>query len=627
MTCRVSWLIAGCIALAPSGRAVGAQARVAPPLPYDSTTVRALLDEATESARRAPDADRGPLLSAIGRTRILARDFAGAARLVSPAADEQPDRVLRELGSPEMFAGLERATLARRLSCALREARRPEEALAAVRALPRGAERDWELAHAAVLVASGVKGGVGSAAAARWDAGLALVREVALPDARLDAYLRIAQLLPDTGAGRSVLERIYRDARAVRLLDVDRQRSRNAMLAEVALRLDHLEDARTFAATLTDLADVGYVLGAAATHRQARSVVRELAPRAVARGRSIEDNAARAVYLRGVWQTLQRSGGRLYADSLLPDQTAAAERADDLRRQLDSATAVDSSPGTLARAALRRGDFAETRRQISRLTLSDHRAVRAELLSELAWNTYQSDRDTAGLFLREARAALVAAPRDSAAFDDVARGIADRQFWLGDHAEGLRTLTLVRDSTSVAYVVSQWGTSTFKPPSATDFRGYAEQVKPGFLRDAILLRTVRRHVEARAATGAQVAAARALADSIGTPAVRSQAQRVVANDALTRGDTTEARRRLGELLRAGRSIEREPMGRGLLADLVRAGGWSEADAWSHEPDVPLARARRLMELAEVAQRQLDAKSGADRLRGWSNGPDWCLDEF
>jgi hypothetical protein len=152
-------------------------------------------------------------------------------------------------------------------------------------------------------------------------------------------------------------------------------------------------------------------------------------------------------------------------------------------------------------------------------------------------------------------------------------------------------------------------------------------VTPGPLRDAILLRTVRRYLGARAATGAEVALARALADSIATPALRSEASRTVGNDPLVRGDSAEARRRLGALLHAGTYVGREPVGRGLLAELVRAGGWSEANVWAHENGRPLVQARRLMELAEVAQRWLDADSGTDRLRGLSNGPDRCLDGF
>jgi hypothetical protein len=412
-----------------------------------------------------------------------------------------------------------------------------------------------------------------------------------MPAAMSSALLGIAGAMPDTGSGRAVLERAYADARRITLTDADRQRSRDAMLATVAIQLHRTDDVRTLYARLTGLEDIQLVFAIAAGEANRTALARKLAPRAIAAGRAIRDSAARATNLVRIWQQLDKVGGRVYADSLLPESTSAAEHPIDLSAVLDSAEKANPDSSPLA----------------------------------LAENTYG---DSSRLYLREARRALLAAPHDSATLDEKASYIAARQFQLGDNEEGVITLDLVRDPRSATSVVRQWGGSTFSHLDARKLRGYADRFHNPVVRDMVLEHVIDPYLTSRTASPADVAWARALADSIATPDIRRDAYRALARRTLADGDSAGARRQLLALLaQPGLDAEEEMngYGRGLPGDLVRAGGWREAIGWARSSPAPAKRARRLLGIAAQLQRDLEQQE--QRPQYLSNGPDWCVDEF
>jgi hypothetical protein len=606
---------------------LGAQAP-APPL-YDSLVVRALLGEALVQAQRVSGPARSPLLSAIGRTQVTTRDFKGAARTLALVGDEPLAGVRRALGESATFAGLDRAGLARRLSCALYEDNRPGDALATVRAMRASVEREWELAHIVALTARGARSPYlkppppAVEPQARWRAALVLAEEIRLPEARLDALIAVTDVIPDTGAGAPFLEQAYVAARRITLADQDRQRSRDALLAIVALELRKRDDARMLFARLSDGDDLQRVIRAATVMPDSARTVRELAPRVIRAGRAIRDSAARDVYLVRLWEVLKRTNGRAFADSSLHEATWSAEHPRDLRATVDSATAADTSAVARAKRALAKLDYAEIRRQVARVPLRD----RAELWADLAWEIYTGQRDTARVYMREARAALVAAPRDPAVFDERASSIAGLQFRLGSDDEGLATLNLVRNPDAARYTVSEWGKSTMSSLNAAKLRAYADRVTNPVLRDAVLARVVNGYLVGYNARRADILWGAALAESIATPDYRTSALRDVAADALRRGDATEARQRFVALLRAtsDSSQQAEPIYRTLVGSVIAAGAGRDAIAWAREPASAATRAMRLRQVAEEIQRAIDQQQGKGMW--FSNGPDWCRDEF
>jgi hypothetical protein len=600
---------------------------------YDTQTVRALLNEALARGQYVSAAERSSLLAAIGRSQVAARDYADAGRTLALIDDdESPAQVLRDLGETDEYAGLERATLARRLTCAWFEAAQSDSALAAVWAMPPSVRREWELAHVALVTARGGRNplhthtGPPSDPPVNWRRALELANRITLADARLDALLGIASVIPDTGTGRPLLVQAYDAARAITLGDPDRQRSRDAMLAVFALRLDRPDDARALFARLSNRDDMKYVLASASTRLRAAVLVREWSPGVILAGRAIRDSAARSVYLTGLWTALQQSGGRAFADSLLPESTASAEHPRNLRAIMDSATTADTSPATLAKRAFAPGDYAGVRAAVARVPLDDRLALRADVWLNLAWDIYPVRTDTALAYLLEAGTALLAAPRDSGAFDQRARAIAYRQFWLGADAEGITTLNLVRDPRSASYEVSQWGSSTLSHFTATDLRGYADRIRNPVLRDMALAHIVVARLVGSNVSASNVRWGRALADSIQTPELRQQAQGAVAHELARRGDSTEARRRLLALLRdAERGHAPDPVVHDLLGELVGAGGLREALGWARTPSAQATRARRLLWIANELTGLIDTRE--NRSMSFSNGTDWCRDGF
>lgn len=615
--------------LADTGAAAQQAGAARPPLPFDSSTVRSLLADAFASALEAPPGERGALVTAVGRLQVQARDFARAERTVTHVENAAPSDDARAFGVHPTVAFFDRAGLLTRLVCGLRDAKRSDDAVAVVRRMPAGAAREWELAHIASLTARSPLSATDSAARRRgetpeaWRAALALAREVVLPEARLDALLSVASEASDSTTREDVARAAYADARRIRLASSDRQSSRNAMLASLALDLRRSDDVRSLFAALIDADDLNDVVIRVATSSSDTRLLRELAPRAIAAGLAIHDSAARLAFLSPLRASLVRAAGIATADTLLPARFVETPRAGG-RAARDSAIMTSMDPRDVAQRALDHRDFAGVRRAVERLPVVDESAKRASLWSDLAWSEYISSRDTARAYLALAHEALVHSHADSATLDGVAARIADRQFWIADHDGGVATLNLVRDPNAAAWPVRDWGASTLAGLTADRLRAYADQIRDPRVRDAVLLRVITGYLAIRGATDAQATRARDLADSIATPALHLRARVAVTDLMLQRRDTVNARAMLTTLLSYPGLMEDEES-RVIISRLAVNGGASELQAWAHAA-APGLRARRLIAVAEAFQRGIDARAGNLWVR-LSNGPDACLDVF
>jgi len=613
----------------------GAQQPRSPSTPgFDSLEVRRLIDEAIVSAGKAKSADRPSLFAAAARVQIASGDFTGAERTVALSWDAWPSDVLRQLDLPEWFAMLDHADAARRLVCALHEAKRPDDALSVIRRLPKGPQRDWLLAHEAqVLIgAARVRDSVTFATkfvVERGRAALAIARGVELPEARLDALLGVMNLAPDTGEGASILRDAYAAARRIRLGDADRQASRNALLAEQAFRARRAGDVEALFEKLTDAQDLEYVLGVATDRHGSGIIARRIAPRVIEAGRRIIDSAARASYLGGVHERLRQSLGDEPADALVPEARIDKSR---VRRPgfnpRDSALAASTLPEDVARRALDRGDYAEVRRQVERIALGTARGStrRAQLWSNLSWGIYVIAVDTAKEYARLGREALRRSrnitPADSAEYDEAAASIADRQLWFGDAAGAVETLNLIRDPGRAAAALHDWGASTLLHVTEDSARMYADRLSDPRVRDALLARVVQQFV------GTNLRWARALADSIVTPRPRLAARFIVAHATLQQRDTAGARRALAALLADSRAEDGGTQ-TSILNDLVGAKGWREAESWAEAATTDAREtARRLIAVAASLGRELQIqRNGPYYNLRLGNGPDACLDTF
>jgi len=297
----------------------------------------------------------------------------------------------------------------------------------------------------------------------------------------------------------------------------------------------------------------------------------------------------------------------------------------DWTAQRDSAKAASSNPVDRAMAALARGDYADVRRQMSRIPL-DRRATDAKVWSDLAWDIYGTQRDTAKAYLRLARESLVRSRPDSATFDDLAAVIADRQFWVADHTEGVATVNLIHDAGHAASVIHGWGMSTFSGLNATRLRDLANGVRLGRAQNAALLRVVAGYLTATTASPQDLEWAKALADSIRTPAERLEARLAVAHARLARRDTAAARAEFVTLL--GDSIVAPALavdgGRKVITPLVMVGAQREAEVWARSERILERRVRKLIALAEVWYSLTD---GRNIMQVAGDGPDMCLDAF
>lgn len=589
-------------------------------LDFDSATVRHLLDDALGAARAAPSIERSALFAAIGRLQVESRDFGAAERTLalpssaSPNA-AAPNEVLRELGQPEWFGMLDRASLARQLVCALREVRRPAEALSVVRRMPASPDAQWLLAHLAVLTMRSATERDSATKLARWhadraDEALAIAREVRLPEARLDALIGIMDATPDTGAGARMLRDVYDEARRIRLADRDRRASRYALLARHAYRARRGEDVPALFDQLSDREDLLVVLAAALGPHGDAAFARRITPIVEDAARTIRDSVARAAYVA------QIPGARR-------DARAQDER--DVRAESDSALAHSDYPEDVANRALTRRDFAEVRRQAQRVPLADGGSRRAELWANLAWEEYGASRDTAIVYLGLGRDALEdAAARtqvDSAARDDAAAHIARNYFWLGDADDGMAILDLIRDPALAAGPLREWGGSSFGRASTDSSRAFAQRLRDRRVRDAALARLVEIDL-----VSARPAWAVALADSIATPGARVTAGLAVSNMLKQHGDTAAARKRLVALLEP-QSADGDRSDT-IVGILVSLHAWRDAATWANASVAsPVERARRLLMLARVLNRAVQSTLRGPYYMIRGNGPDGCLDEF
>jgi hypothetical protein len=627
-------LLPSALLVAALAAPAGAQQQAASsPLSFDSIDVRRLLTDAIGSAREAPVAQRASLLAAAGRIQVEAGDFAGAERTIALTGDAAPADVLRQLGLPEWFAMLDHADLARRLVCGLHTAGRPDDALSVVRRMPAGPQREWLLGHEAVMTVyppdrpdSAAK--QPNLTAARGRAALAIARGIALPEARLDALIMVMGALPDTGDGGAILRGAYAEARTIRLADGDRQASRDAQLAGPALRVGRPNDVLALFAGVSDPEDLEYILYASSQRREGDRILRTIAPRVIAAGRAIADDAARKTYLAEVHAYLEHSGGRAFADGLVPEARVdtAQARADRARISREDALLAATYPEDAARRALEQRDFAEVHRQVERIPLGNTGARRAEVWSELAWWIYMTGRDTAKAFLGFGRASLRPLGRisssDSAEFDRVAEGIATRYFWLGDVQHGIETVAMIGDPEMADGALRDWGASTFGRPSPDSIRAYVDRTRDPRVHDAALARFVEIEL-----VPIDIRRARSLADSIATPRSRAAARLAVANALRRQRDTSATRRAFMELV-SDSSLGAVAIGREVLPALVSLNAWRDIEAWARSATAdPAERARRLIAVANSLNRELLVRSHAQFYFVVGNGPDDCLDVF
>jgi hypothetical protein len=367
--------------------------------------------------------------------------------------------------------------------------------------------------------------------------------------------------------------------------------------------------------------DLGDVVIRAATSSDT-GLVRELAPRAVAAGVAIRDSAARLAFLSPLRQALIRGVGGAAADDLLPARFVETSHVAG-RAVRDSMIAASTDPWDVAKRASDREDFAGVRRAVGRLPVSDRLATRAKLWSDLAWGTYSAHVDTARVYLILARDALLRSHTDSATIDDVASLIANRQFWLADDQAGITTLKFVRDPGLASGTLRELGGSTLSKLTADRAWSYADQFREPVVRDALALRVITGYLAIRGATAKQLLRARALADSITTPALRLSAQVAVADGMAQRGDTIGARAAFTALL-SYPSVTDDRQGRVVVSRLVASGGASEVEAWARS-GTPAVRARRLIAVASALE--LTAALGGIMWTRISYGQDACLDVF
>jgi hypothetical protein len=592
-------VIAGVVIAFPGVYAAAQQPRVASlSPPVDSTTVRWLAD-ALSAALQAPPATRAALVNAVGRAQIRVRDFAGAERAMALMEDAPLSDIAQAAGQSPIFVSFDRADLATRIVCGLRGAERGDDAVAVVRRMPAGAEREWALGHLASITARSPRNAADSALRRRgetpqqWRTALALAREVGLPEARLDALIAVAEALQDAPEGRDIARTAYDEARRVRLADADRQSSRNARLAGLALRVGPFADVRSLFDDLTNAHDRLDVLTRASMAGDA-TLVRALAPRVVDSGRAIPDPAARQSYLSQTREAVKRANGDNVADQLVPARLLGPSMPS--RAELESAAKTSVLPRDAAMRALDSVNYARVRQDAERLPL-ERTAQRARLWSDLAWSATPIARDTARAYLVLARDALLHSNADSMTFDDVGATIADRQFWIADHEGGIATLNVIHNPDVAEWVPTGWGGSTFDELNADRLRAYADRINDRRLRDATLLRIVSGYLAIRGAADSSLARARALADSIRTPHLAVRARLAVATTWLQRGNAERARTELASLL-----VNVEQLGpdgeASVVGPLVTAGGVEQAMAWAHM-GTAAQRAHRLIIVADA----------------------------
>jgi hypothetical protein len=567
-----------------------------PPLRFDSTHIRKLLDDAFAAAAAAPRSERATLLNALGSVALRMGDFARVEQVLALDVTANAIDVSHALGQAATFTWLDRSTLATRFVCGLHAAGRRDEALAAVHRMQPGPEREWQLARFAANVASS-RDSISLEDPLRYDRALAIAREIQLRDARLDAMISIAMSAADSSREAIALA-AFDDARRIRLDDADRQSDRTALLVGIAGRLRRTDDARILFATLDvpdDLLEAVSELG----RQHARvELLRELAPRAIGAAASIRDSAARTSVLATLHERLKRAIGPA-ADGLFPADVVRSPR----RIDPDSAEMRSTVLEDVARRALEHGTARSAETAIDGLPSRDSTAVRASLLSDLAWSVYPGNLDAGRQYLVRARDALMASGARPEQFDRIAVEIADRQFYLGDEMQAVETMNAMHFPSVAAQAAGDLGHSTVSHSDEATLRTLIARLKAPETQDAIRQRLVT--ILTNLGDTSTLRRVRALADSLGSPAARASARIALTNRYLALGDSADAHRD-ALLLLVDSVANAHDAGRSLMPQLIALGEADRLEAWAHDA-APAERVRRLIAVAEVYFGQVRAK--------------------
>jgi hypothetical protein len=604
-TRRARSIVAACV-LAAAGTAVPlhTSAASAPQDASSDTVVLArLLAEARDAARRAPDPQRASLLERIVREQSRLQDFAEAERTLSllPAQGSSPDTV-----TVMQRAGLQ-------VLCGLLDVRRDAAAAQFVERVRSAGDRDWLRAWLASQVAKG-RGTPYTATPrsedveARTGRALEIARGVSASPARADALVAIARAAKAHPASQA---RVAREAVAAveHLADPRLRAARSAMLVEPLLESGELALARRQFDGLQNPEDRAYVgwrlilrvlPDTTLVRHAARDSLRDSLLRSViadaARTRAAPASAS---LLRGFRDLLLQEKRTALADSLVPDSLAprASEPAIEKTRDRGASPRADSSASNAVREARRWIDRAQT--------------------------AYSLDRDTVAAYLALARTALSGGGVDSATFDATAARIAQAQFRFGLDDAGVATLDLLHDARTMRYLVAEWIGSSHYRLSAQQLSELANRVRRPALREQMLLGLLGGYLLAKGSTPAERRWGIALADSLGVREPGAEALMVLADDALSRGDSARARTLYRSALRS--SDFTEPISnRSPEQGLEKAGGHADLLAWARSEERPAARSERLLRIAEIVQARIEARRRTITI---SMGPDGCRDEF
>jgi hypothetical protein len=575
-----------------------------------SDTLRMLLAEARDAARRAPEARRLSLLQRVGQAQVRVHDFAGAEQTLALVTSHT--------------SAAETITVAQRIEtnllCTLLESRQSADALRFVERVRPDEDRSWLQARLASQMAAGHEARLFVSAAGDDTTGqltraLDVARHIPLAEARVDALIAVAVAAakhPSFVARASVAALDALDG----IRDPDRRQSRTAMLVPLLFRSGAPDLANRRFGTLTNLRDRSVAATAlvwdAPTNDslslEQQSLRDAIVRRVVEEALHASDSEVSRAVLASLREALIQTKQRERADRLIPERLVA----------LPPSPPAVASPLDRARGALRQHDFAAVLRFVPELRNSEREA---RAWTALAWETYSWNRDTAATFLERGRAALVREPIDSAAFDEIASKIAQYQSWIGEQEAAVSTINLVRSPDAAEYTVSQFGSSTFSTLTARTLRALATGVHRPAIRDQFFLRIIAGYLLVHGASPADIAWGAALADSIGTPAIRAAARERVADNALARGDSTSARAMFSALLPRDVASSYGP-GYSPESGLALAGDERTLVAWALAEAPPAVRAERLIETAETLARR---RKGSRLVI--SNGPDACRDQL
>lgn len=509
----------------------------------------------------------------------------------------------------------------RELSCQLIDERRWDDAISATGELLDPPNAAWSLGHIALQLAHPPyrRGGEGLAAddtAALRQRAVSIARAIALPDARVDALLAVAEAIesprskPDSGLALA----LYRDAAvsAGSLADASRRSARGAMIAVNLARHADSEGARQLLPLITERRDWWILAWSLASVVPHDSVGASLRTRAVAEARKRVPPGAQ--YRRRAAESLAkalRAGG---------DSAQAAQVEQTMLRGAWTfrPERAARSQYEIAMDAAEAGDTARAAVAAQRIPDSEGADRKIEVWIAMVRQNYSAPFATKRAWLIHARGAALAARVDSASRDHMLAEIASTQFYYGANEDALATLAEVRADPDLRWPFSSLGHSTFsRLDGPATVRNLASHTSRPVLRDQVLAYLVSDWLAGQRATAAELAWGAALVDSIADRASRHQAALAVAEATLQRGDSARTRRLVVGLLSETGS-DSVAKAAGLLA---RSGGKRELLEWARSRPTPEKRIAALM----VAAKALEQPS-----RGplwWSNGPDDCRHPF